>query len=79
MIPLPRLAADTMSAALAEKYPGWEIGLSPRGMWHATRRSADGRTSHYVICFTAGELAGKLAEITAQSPRAAASRSAPRR
>jgi len=68
MIPPPRFAADTMSATLADRFPGWEIGLSPQGMWHATRRSADGRASHYVTCFTAGQLADKLAEITAQEP-----------
>jgi hypothetical protein len=48
---------------------GWEISAgSPPGMWSAWQISGDGRHRHYVVEPTAGQLAGKLAEITAESP-----------
>lgn len=64
MIPAQRYAAEAMQWALAEEFPGWEIVLSPLGMWDAAWHSADRHDSHYVMAHTAGQLAGKLRNIT---------------
>lgn len=66
-VPLPRFAAEAMTVTLAEQFPGWDIVLSPLGMWNADWHSADGHASHYVIAFTAGQLAG--ASSAGSSPR----------
>lgn len=64
-VPPGRYAAEAMLWTLAEEFPGWEIVLSPLGMWDAAWHSPDRHDSHYVMAHTAGQLAGKLRNIIA--------------
>jgi hypothetical protein len=44
-------------------HPAWVISAHPLGLglWTAEHRSEDGRSVHYIACYTGDELAARLA------------------
>jgi hypothetical protein len=58
--------ADPVAALLGQLragHPGWTINAHPLGLGLGTaeHRTEDGRSVHYIACYTGGELAARLA------------------
>jgi len=60
----PESQADMLDRLRAE-HPGWTITANPAGLalWTAERRSADGRSIHYIVCQNREELSERLAAL----------------
>jgi hypothetical protein len=63
----PAAPAPAEGALLAPYAARWVLAARPAGLhiWTAERRSADGRSIHYVVATSPRELAGRLAAIEA--------------